>query len=211
MKVKVCGMREAQNIQDVMSLSPDYLGFIFYEKSKRYVSQFPQVEIPKNIKKVGVFVNESVQTILNLVEENNLIAVQLHGDESVSFCEELIRHSELVSGLNNVEVIKAFSVDETFDFEKTKAYSKCCQLFIFDTKGKGYGGTGLKYDWDLLKKYKGETPFLLSGGIGPNDVDSVLEFQHDKCIGVDLNSGFEDAPAVKNKEKLQSFVAGLRK
>lgn len=210
MNIKVCGMRDSENIQEIVKLSPDYLGFIFYEKSKRYVSQFPQVEIPKTIKKVGVFVNEPIKNILDFIVEYDLDAVQLHGDETVEYCKSLFRNT-IDSSPNFIQIIKAFSVDETFDFEKTKAYSKCCELFIFDTKGKGYGGTGLKYDWNLLKKYNGKTPFLLSGGIGPNDVDSVLEFKHNKCIGVDLNSGFEDAPGLKNKEKLKRFLNKIKK
>ncbi|MDT0552766.1 phosphoribosylanthranilate isomerase [Urechidicola vernalis] len=224
MKIKICGMRNSENIQEVIKLSPDYLGFIFYDKSKRHVIDFPELKIPKSIKKVGVVVNESIETILKYIQNYELDAIQLHGNETPEFCEKL---KEIVTSSavekshqdkilrqaqydKKLEIIKAFSVDEHFDFEKAKAYEPFCELFIFDTKGKGYGGTGLKYDWNLLKKYKRETPFLLSGGIGPNDGTSIKEFNHRLCIGVDLNSGFEDAPGLKNKEKLQSFLNELK-
>ncbi|OIQ36252.1 MAG: hypothetical protein BM563_11220 [Bacteroidetes bacterium MedPE-SWsnd-G1] len=206
MKIKVCGMRNSENIQEVIKLSPDYLGFIFYNKSKRHITGFPEIIIPNSIKKVGVVVNESIETIRRYIKNYDLDAIQLHGNESVAFCEKLQRNQ----GENTFEIFKAFSIDEHFDFEKTKDYEPFCELFIFDTKGKGYGGTGLKYDWNLLKKYKGETPFLLSGGIGPNDAASIKKFNNRQCIGVDLNSGFEDAPGLKNKEKLQSFLNELK-
>ena len=213
-------MCDRENIQELVKLAPDYMGFIFYDKSKRFVADFPEVEIPSSIKKVGVFVNETIEKIVELVVKNKLNTVQLHGDESVEFCKELkvavtersrsdnkINDDVISTPLNyQTEIIKAFSVDKDFDFSKTKEYESVCDLFIFDTKGKGYGGTGLKYDWSLLQKYKGETPFLLSGGIGSNDVINVREFKHKKCIGVDLNSGFEDAPGVKNIEKLKLFI-----
>ena len=213
MKVKVCGMCDSENIQELVKLSPDYIGFIFYEKSKRFVTDFPKVEIPSTIKKVGVFVNESIKTIAKIVVENNLDAVQLHGGESVIFCNELKCHSELVEESHRFEIIKAFSIDKHFDFNKTNPYKSICDLFIFDTKGAGYGGTGKKYDWNLLKKYEGDTSYLLSGGIGPDDVEMVLSFiknqKESKCIGVDLNSGFEDASGLKNIEKLKEFKARL--
>jgi len=206
-------MRDSENIQELVKLSPDYIGFIFYEMSKRFVTDFPKVEIPVAIKKVGVFVNESVEKIIDIVVKNKLDAVQLHGDESAVLCEELKCHSELVEESHDIQIIKAFSVDSEFNFAETKAYESICDLFIFDTKGKGYGGTGKKYDWSLLNKYKGNTPYLLSGGIGVDDVDLVLSFlsgqESQKCIGVDLNSGFEDAPALKNIEKLRVFINEL--
>ncbi|MFK5879494.1 MAG: phosphoribosylanthranilate isomerase [Flavobacteriaceae bacterium] len=225
MKIKVCGMRDSENIQELAKLAPDYMGFIFYNKSKRFVVDFPNVTIPSTIKKVGVFVNESIAVVLELVNNNKLDAVQLHGDESVEYCARLSKEiasssflaktkqtvftnegtSEVIS-LKNTEIIKAFSVDKYFDFSITKNYESHCDLFIFDTKGNGYGGTGLKYDWTILNSYKGETPFLLSGGIGYNDVGIVNDFKHPKCIGVDLNSGFEDAPGLKNIKKLKEFI-----
>lgn len=255
-------MRESGNIQELVKLFPDYIGFIFYDKSKRFVSEFPNVEIPSTIKKVGVFVNESIENIVKLIVKYKLDAVQLHGGESAEYCEELFRSLSVVevnviennsnqnvisiplnhrkantdtkilitersrSGkelklktistlLNHqFEIIKAFSVDEIFDFSTTKAFGQFCNLFVFDTKGKGYGGTGKKYDWNILKNYKGETPFLLSGGIEPNDVETILSFlrkqESNQCIGVDLNSGFENAPGFKNIEKLKIFFKEVK-
>lgn len=197
-------MRECENIQELVKLSPDYIGFIFYDKSKRFVADFPNIAIPSTIKKAGIFVNESIDNIADLVTKNIFDVVQLHGDESVEFCKELMKKFN-----HQTEIIKAFSVDENFDFGNTKDYESVCDLFIFDTKGNGYGGTGLKYDWSILNNYKGEVHFLLSGGITPNDVEVVREFKHNKCIGVDLNSGFEDAPGVKNIEKLKEFIAEI--
>jgi len=221
-------MRNSGNIQELVKLSPDFIGFIFYGKSKRFVTDFPKVSIPKSIKKVGVFVNETIENVIDLVLKNELDAVQLHGDETPEFCKELNRlvaersrsdsklYPKVVSiPINHpIQIIKAFSIDENFDFSATKEYEQYCDLFIFDTKGKGYGGTGLKYDWSILKNYIGETPFLLSGGIGENDAQSILSFlrkqESNQCIGVDLNSGFEDLPGVKNIEKLQVFKRQLK-
>ncbi len=206
-------MRDRDNIQELVKLSPEYIGFIFYNKSKRFVDDFPEVAIPSSIKKVGVFVNESIEKIVELVGEYQLDAVQLHGDESVEFCKKLKCHSELVEESHQIRIIKAFSIDKDFDFNRTKEYEPYCGLFIFDTKGEGYGGTGLKYDWSLLENYKGGIPFLLSGGITDTDTLKVMSFlrrQESKlCIGVDLNSGFEDEPGLKNIEKLKRFISNV--
>ena len=210
MKIKVCGMRETKNIQELAQLTPDYVGFIFFDKSKRHVADFPEIELPSNTKKVGVVVNESIEFLDDLIQQNGLDAIQLHGDETPEFVYELQCHLERSRKVSKIEIIKAFSVDENFKFSTTKEYEKHCDLFIFDTKGKGYGGTGIKYDWNILKKYNGETPFLLSGGITEKDVKAVQEFQHSKYIGVDLNSGFEDAPGLKNIEKLKTFFKEVK-
>ncbi len=205
-------MRDGENIQELVKLAPEYIGFIFYDKSKRFVADFPKVAIPSTIKKVGVFVNEPKAIVLELVKNNKLDAVQLHGGESVEYCKELAR-SATSSGddkSHHVKIIKAFSVDKYFDFSTTKNYEQHCDLFIFDTKGEGYGGTGLKYDWTILSNYKGKIPFLLSGGIGPDDVKAILSFlskqESSQCIGVDLNSAFEDIYGLKNIEKLKEFI-----
>ena len=206
-------MRDSDNIQELVKLSPDYIGFIFYKKSKRFVADFPKINIPGAIKKVGVFVNESIENIVDFVIKNQLDVVQLHGDEKSEFVKELQCHLERSRKVSIIEIIKAFSVDEHFDFSITKEYEQYCDLFIFDTKGKGYGGTGFKYDWKLLEKYQGVIPFLLSGGIGVDDSEQVLSFlrkqESNLCIGVDLNSGFEDAPGMKNIKKLQAFKQRL--
>ncbi len=209
MKIKVCGMRDADNISELIKLKPDYMGFIFYDKSKRFVSNFPEVEIPSDIKKVGVFVNEAIDDVIEIAEKNKLEAIQLHGNESPEYCNQL-RHSELVSESHPIEIFKAFSIDNNFDFSKTDAYQKVCDFLLFDTKGKDYGGNGVKFNWQVLDKYKGETPFLLSGGISKIDVSEIKKISHKAFLGIDINSGFEIEPALKNindiKEFKQNFV-----
>lgn len=210
MKIKVCGMRDSVNITELVKLSPDYIGFIFYDKSKRFVADFPEVEIPSSIKKVGVFVNESIENILNKISDFKLDVVQLHGNETSEFCKELQCQFERSREL---KIIKAFAIGKDFNFNKTKAYEQVCDLFIFDTKGKEYGGNGVKYDWSILQNYKGETPYLLSGGISEDDALNVLSLLRNKksnqCVGVDLNSGFEERPALKNITKLAEFKKQL--
>lgn len=204
MKIKVCGMREAENISELIKLEPDYMGFIFYKKSKRFVTSFPKVEIPSKIKKVGVFVNEAIDEVIEIVEKHQLEAVQLHGDESPEYCEEL-----KVLLIRDVEILKAFSVDDAFNFSNTEAYQKVCDYFLFDTKGKDYGGNGVKFNWQILQNYKGEVPFLLSGGISKIDVDDILKISHKDFAGIDINSGFEIEPALKNIEEIKEFKQNL--
>jgi phosphoribosylanthranilate isomerase len=197
MKIKVCGMREIENISELMTLKPDYIGFIFYDKSKRFVTDFPQIEIPSSTKKVGVFVNETIEEIIEKANQHTLDIVQLHGNETVEFCEKLTA--------KNMKIIKAFSVDENFDFSATKLFEKCVSLFLFDTKGKNYGGTGIKFNWELLQNYTGKTPFLLSGGISINDSDEIKKFKHPAFLGIDINSGFELEPGLKNIKEIKEF------
>ncbi len=203
MKIKVCGMRDAQNITDLVKLGIDYMGFIFFEKSKRNVTVFPQVDIPNSIKKVGVFVNKAIDEVVAVVQQNGFKAVQLHGGESVEYIQEL------KSKLNDIEIIKVFSVGEEFDFDSTKDFEAISDLFLFDTKGKYLGGNGVKFNWDILSGYQGNVPFLLSGGIALEDAADVKAFMQSqagqKCVGVDLNSGFEIEPALKNIEELKEF------
>ncbi len=195
MKIKVCGMREAQNIQALSALDVDYMGLIFYEKSKRFV----QGEIvDTDLKKVGVFVNEKIEQVKALAEKHTLHAIQIHGDESPEYCRKLQE--------KGYKVFKAFRVDEHFDFNDVKPYEAFCELFIFDAKGKDYGGNGISYDWSVLQKYQGETDFLLSGGINPDSVGKIQAFQHPKCTGLDLNSGFEIEPALKDISSLKRFI-----
>ncbi len=214
MKIKVCGMRDAENISELIKLKLDFIGFIFYNKSKRFVADFPQVKFPSTIKKVGVFVNESMEVILEKVKKYQLDIVQLHGNETSEYCIEIKkRHSELVSESYSIEIIKAFSIDENFDFHSMAEYENSCNYFLFDTKGIDYGGNGIKFNWEILKKYKGQVPFLLSGGISKEDSTEILSFlrrQESKlCIGVDINSGFEIEPALKNIEEIKEFKNNL--
>ena len=216
MKIKVCGMRDSDNIQSLLVLKPDFVGFIFYNKSKRFVADFPEVNFPKGIKKVGVFVNETIEEVIKKVTDYKLDCVQLHGNELPEYCEEL-RHSELVTELNrsvvseshSIQILKAFSVDDTFDFSKTNQYQKVCDYFLFDTKGKDYGGNGVKFNWQVLENYKGATPFLLSGGITKNDVSEIKKIKHTAFAGIDINSGFEIEPALKNINNIKDFKINL--
>jgi phosphoribosylanthranilate isomerase len=219
MKIKVCGMRDAENIKSLIALKPDFIGFIFYNKSKRFVSEFPQIKFPKAIKKVGVFVNESLEEVLKISKKHQLVFVQLHGNETPEFCQKLVNmftdrsrsekphHSEL--GLESFEIIKAFSVDENFNFEQTKPFEKYCKYFLFDAKGTNYGGNGIKFNWEMLQNYKGEVPFLLSGGITKKDANEIKRINHPKFIGVDVNSGFEIEPGLKNIQDIKEFKNSL--
>ena len=208
MKIKVCGMRNQENVSSLLALKPDFVGFIFYNKSKRFVKDFPQVEFPAEINKVGVFVNESEEGIIKKVYKYKLNFIQLHGDETSEFCKK-IHHSQLVSESHPIGIIKAFSVDESFDFDVTKPYENYCSYFLFDTKGENHGGNGIKFNWKILQNYKGKTPFLLSGGISKKDVNEIKNISHSKFIGIDVNSGFEIEPALKDIEKLKEFKKNL--
>lgn len=200
-------MRDPENISGVIAALPDYLGFIFYPKSKRFVGFEPSAEVlaavQDSIKKVGVFVNETPEKVLEIVQNWNLEVVQLHGNESPEYCKQ-IKNS-------GITVFKAFSVDESFDFGSLKAYSGVCDYFLFDTKGLLPGGTGQKFNWQLLENYQGDVPFFLSGGIGPDDLESVLNFRHPPLFGIDINSGFEISPALKDVAKVQKFINEIRK
>ncbi|NEW78556.1 MAG: phosphoribosylanthranilate isomerase, partial [Gelidibacter sp.] len=161
-----------------------------------------QIEIPEGIKKVGVFVNETIDEVLKKVVDYQLDCVQLHGNESIEYCQ-ILRHSELVS--ESFEIIKAFSVDDEFDFSKINKYQRDCDYFLFDTKGKNHGGNGIKFNWELLQKYSGKTPFLLSGGITKNEVEEIKKLKHPAFFGIDINSGFELEPGLKNIKEIKEF------
>jgi len=201
-------MRNAENINALLKLKPDFIGFIFYKKSSRDVRVFPTVDIPSSIKKVGVFVNEPLDDVIKIVAENSLDCVQLHGEESPEYCKDLKKKSTL-----NVEIIKAFPVDATFDFEQLDAFEKGVDYFLFDTKGDKVGGNGIQFDWSLLQKNKSKKPFLLSGGIGIATVSELHQFMKtslsDNCIGWDVNSKFEISPGVKDIDKIKEFKEKL--
>ena len=190
-------MRNSENISALMTLKPDYIGFIFYAQSKRFVADFPKIEIPASVKKVGVFVNETVDEIIEKANQYKLDFVQLHGNETAEFCEKL--------SVKKIKIIKAFSVDENFDFSAIKPFENYISLFLFDTKGKNYGGNGIKFNWDLLQNYKGKTPFLLSGGITKNDATEIKKIKHPAFLGIDINSGFELESGLKNIKEIKEF------
>ena len=187
MKIKICGMKYLDNIKQVAALQPDYLGFIFYRRSKR---NFDDVipKISERIKKTGVFVDESLDFVLEKVRKHKLQVVQLHGNESPELCLELKR-------IEKIEIIKVFAVGENFDFEVLKEYEEGCDYFLFDTKGKEKGGNGITFNWELLKNYSSNKPYLLSGGIGLEELDDIQDFFKTNtskfCFALDLNSSLK--------------------
>ena len=200
MKLKICGMKYRANIQEVAALQPDYLGFIFYEKSPRFCNdELP--EIPNTIAKVGVFVNAPLSEILNKIKAYNLQLVQLHGEESPEICEVL--------RLINIKVIKTFSIDDTFDFETLRPYEPVCDYFLFDTKGKHYGGNGTTFNWEILKKYPSQKPFFLSGGIGLEEISKLKQLNL-PIYALDVNSKFETEPGLKNSNACKKIIQILK-
>ncbi len=194
-------MREEGNIRQVDALGIDLMGFIFYDRSPRHVATMPG-HMPQNSALTGVFVDAPESFILEKVGRYGLKFIQLHGGEPPELCASL-----QAKGLT---VIKAFSIRQEEDLERTKAYAGCCGFFLFDTPGPARGGNGHKFDWTLLDGYTGSTPFLLSGGIGPDDIERLRAFTHPALIGYDLNSRFESSPGVKSVETLRIFLETLR-
>lgn len=199
-KIKVCGMRDAENIRQIASLSPDYLGFIFYDRSARYAAEVDPLvlrELPETIRKTGVFVNADMEEVRHRVEKLGLAAVQLHGSESAEFCSEL--------RASGVEVIKAFGVDEQFDFGLLRHYEDSVDYFLFDTKTPAHGGSGQLFDWNLLEQNKSSKPFFLSGGIDIDQVDRIREISDSRLYALDVNSRFEISPGLKDYTKLKAI------
>lgn len=197
MIVKVCGMRDTENIRAVEQLDIQMMGFIFHPRSARYVERLPAY-MPKHIRRVGVFVNEDNQHILSIAGEYNLDYIQLHGNEPPCQCREL-----KAEGLG---IIKAFSISDASDLAVCPAYETLCDFFLFDTKTPLYGGSGQSFDWNVLQQYNGKTPFLLSGGISAGDTARLKQFSHPRWAGIDLNSRFETAPGVKDAALLKAFI-----
>ena len=201
MIIKVCGMKEDQNILGLDKLQPDFIGLIFYEKSPRFVGEN---SIPKtNAKKVGVFVNSSLEEIIFQAQKHDFNYVQLHGDEEVSLAKSLQE--------KGFKVIKNFSIGDEINDALMQEWQPFCDYFLFDTKGKSRGGTGEKFDWNLLQDYKLDTPFLLSGGIDSEDISKIKKIKNKAFKGIDLNSKFEKEPGIKNIEKLKLFIDEIRK
>lgn len=206
MKIKVCGMKYADNIQAVADLHPDYLGFIFYEKSPRYAANILKANqhptLSENIQKVGVFVNEEFNAIKQICREFQIITVQLHGDESPDLGKKLKN-----AGFT---VVKAFGINENFDFGNLQFYVDCCDFFLFDTKTSEHGGSGKKFNWDLLKQYHLELPYFLSGGISLEDLDEIKNVKSEYLHAIDVNSRFEIEAGLKDVTKLNLFIKQIR-
>lgn len=200
MKLKVCGMKFVENIEQVSGLCPDYMGFIFYEKSKRnFEGVIPK--LPKSIKKTGVFVNEYPEILVSLVEEYQLEAIQLHGDETIAYIKQIKTY------LPSIEIIKVFGIKDEFNFDSLKPFLQVVDYFLFDTKGKERGGNGYQFDWSILEAYPYEKPFFLSGGIGLKevvDVQKVLDSDL-PMYAIDINSKFEIEPGLKNINDIKIF------
>jgi phosphoribosylanthranilate isomerase len=202
LKIKVCGMKNTANREAVEKLPVDFLGFIFYPKSQRFVGENTSPGLFESTKtKVAVFVNENAFEILGLAKNFGFDYIQLHGKENPKTCQ-LLKNQGLT-------VIKAFNLNEEFDFSVLKAFEKSVDYFLFDTKTEVPGGSGKKFNWEILEKCRGKVSFFLSGGIGPDDAEDIKQLEHPQLFGIDLNSGFEDEPGVKNVEKLNTFITKI--
>lgn len=206
MRVKVCGMNDPENVLDINVARPDYLGFIFYPESKRYVGGHPDKSLFSNVKppimRVGVFVNETTEKICELADMASLDLIQLHGDESPGYCNDLKS--------TGLKIIKVFHIGYDFDFELLKPYLRYCDYFLFDTYSVEYGGTGKKFNWDKLKDYNLNMPFFLSGGIGLQDTEVLTSLEHPDLFAVDINSRFEIVPGKKNIPEVKLFIDNIK-
>ena len=202
MKLKVCGMREKKNIISLTDLKPNYIGFIFWISSTRYVDQSTP-SLPEAIKKTGVFVDATIDFIKSMVQNHQLKAVQLHGEETPDYCSIIQKFG--------VEVIKSFSIKDQFDYNKINIYEDYCDYYLFDTKGKLPGGNGYAFDWTLLNAYPSEKPFFLSGGIGPNELIKIKDLINTSLpvYAIDVNSKFEYSPGLKNIDLIRQFKKQL--
>ncbi len=199
-RIKICGMREAQNIVDVGARRPDYMGFIFYPRSPRFVGNTFRVpdELPSTVRRVGVFVNASVEEVVTTAQRHSLWGAQLHGREKPEHCAA-VREA-------GYKVIKAFPVDIAFDFSSTLAYRNSVDFFLFDTKGLLHGGNARRFDWKLLRKYDQSVPFFLSGGLSPENVPEVRHLSDMNLHALDVNSGIESSPGAKDLNRLTEFT-----
>ncbi|WP_316789881.1 phosphoribosylanthranilate isomerase [Pedobacter frigoris] len=208
MKLKICGMKIPENITAVAALQPDYLGFIFFRESKRFIEGLTPSFVsglPAGIKKTGVFVNEELNRVVELAVLYGLQTIQLHGDEPPKYCMAL-------RGLladTGIELVKAFGIDEHFDFHKLDAYANIVDYFLFDTQTAGHGGSGKTFNWTLLDKFKLNKPYFLSGGIGLDQVEQLKEIKDERLYAIDVNSRFEFAPGLKDVDKLIEFKTKL--
>ena len=199
-------MRDPSNIGELVKLAPDFMGFIFYPKSKRFIGASIAKEIlnliPDSIKKVGVFVDEPFESLVARFEQNSLDLVQLHGAENPSYCEQLMGKA--------IPVMKEFRISPDCDLGIVKSFENSCTYFLFDTAGEQQGGTGLKFDWHKLNQVIGDTPFFLSGGIQLSDVQTIKELPYRNLVAIDVNSGFETEPGIKDISKLAVLITQLR-
>ncbi|MEC4112953.1 phosphoribosylanthranilate isomerase [Myroides pelagicus] len=205
-QVKICGMKDPENIKQLCKLPIDYIGLIFYPKSKRYIGHIEETildSIPTSVKKVGVFVNEKTEEVLHKKKNYKLDYIQLHGNETVNDCA--------LYKTNGINVIKAFSIGKNEDLEQTLAYSPYCDAFIFDTPTPTFGGSGKVFNWNLLNEYQGNTPYLLSGGLGIHNIQEAMNIQDNRLIGYDINSQIEQEHYLKNITLATQLVQKIKK
>jgi phosphoribosylanthranilate isomerase len=198
--IKVCGMRETSNIREIERIGTDMIGFVFYPESPRYVEKAPEY-LPQYVKRVGVFVNEKIETVQTTAIRFGLQYVQLHGEESPEYCR-LLRQS-------TIPVIKAFSISQEKDLQTVGMYEGLCDYYLFDTKCNEYGGSGKSFDWNILSGYTGRTPFILSGGISIDSIEAWKSFKHPQLAGIDMNSRFEISPGIKDVKRIKEFLNKL--
>jgi len=206
LKIKVCGLRDIENVTDVAGTFPDFMGFIFYQGSPRFVGKEVSNslfnDIPPEIIKTGVFVNEITSKVRKAVDRFKLDAVQFHGSESADYCRHFM--------LEGLITIKAFGIEPGFEFKILNSYMNSCDYFLFDTITKTYGGSGKKFDWSILGEYELDKPFFISGGISFEEIREVLNLKHNALFGVDINSRFELSPGIKDAELIRSFINKIK-
>ncbi len=205
-RIKICGMKFPGNIRHAIEINPDYLGFIFYPGSKRFIGYHkPSIinKIPERIAKVGVFVNEDQNVVKTIARKFGLNIIQLHGYESRDYCLRLYQEG--------FRIIKAFGINSEEDFIGCNQYEDVCEFFLFDTQGNSYGGTGKKFNWGILNNYMNQKPFFLSGGIGPGDTEQIRNIHNERIHAVDINSQFEIEPGLKDIHKIRLFIRQLSK
>jgi phosphoribosylanthranilate isomerase len=200
-KLKVCGLKYRENVDQLLHLAPDYVGFIFYPESTRFVGTGPESDfikhIPNNIKKVGVFVDASTEEILEICNKYHIDTVQLHGNESIKQCKEIKNKC--------LKIIKAFSICPKFDFDALQEYKQVTDYYLFDTKGEKQGGNGYAFDWAVLEHYDNDKPFFLSGGISLENIGHVYDLLHLNIYGLDVNSCFESSPGMKDLGRIKTL------
>ncbi|MBT3523926.1 MAG: phosphoribosylanthranilate isomerase [Flavobacteriaceae bacterium] len=197
MKLKVCGMKFSENISEIESLKPDFMGFIFYKKSKRFFNESKLI-LNDKINRVGVFVNQEINEVIDNIKKYKLDYVQLHGEEDVRYC---------LSIKSICKVIKVFKIDDTFNFDKVKKFENVSDYYLFDTKTNLHGGSGKKFNWEILKNYNSKKYFFLSGGISENDIEEIKKIRKIyPIIGIDINSKFELPNLKKDRAKIKSLI-----
>ncbi len=203
MLIKVCGLTDEKNLKAIANLNIDMIGLNFYPSSKRYLGENERFAalIPEHIENVGVFVDEEFEKVRQIAEKHKLDYLQLHGNETPEYCKRMQKFTK---------IMKAFGITKDINIDEQCRGYEMCDFFLFDTKTPLYGGSGKRFDWDILQTYSGNIPFLLSGGIKPNDYIQIKKIEHPMLIGVDVNSKFEVEPGIKNVDQLEYFIENLR-